>query len=159
MGNHDNSNVTAKPPLSKIFRMDQLFTPIDATTNTTNTTPSSDGRTRLDKAFEMLLKEQEDDNASHYDDNNNNNNNKAPNLSGTIQSILNLLKDNNAIHPGLEDFNEVMVNDNYADSFRSNNIPKNNNGNDSICYPYAGGKIICFLAGPPVEIMEDVVHV
>ena len=106
--------------------MDQLFTPI-STTNTNNTTPSSDGRTRLDKAFEMLLKEQEDDNASHYDDNNNNNNNKAPNLSGTIQSILNLLKDNNAIHPGLEDFNEVMVKDNYADGFRSNDDTSRNN--------------------------------
>ena len=138
--NHDNSNVTAKPALSKIFRMDQLFTPI---ATTTNTTPRSDGRTRLDKAFEMLHKEQ----ASHDDDTNINNNiNKAPNLSGTLQSILNLLKYVHAIHPGLEDFNEVMVNDNYVDSFISNDDlhRSKSNSKNSICYSYAGGKIICF---------------
>ena len=80
----DNNNVSAKPALSKIFRMDQLFTPIvSPLTNTTpnNIVPSSDGRTRLDKAFEMLLKKQEDNNASHDYHDTNNNINKAPNLS------------------------------------------------------------------------------
>jgi len=83
-----------------------------------------------------------------YDDSNSNSNSSdqidggdGVYLGSTIQSILEFMEDVGCHHPG-EDF--------MGDG--GNNKMEEEDGSQRDFVPYAGGKIMCFLAGPPAEI-------
>ncbi len=69
-------------------------------------------------------------------------------FGSTIQYILDYLKDD-AYHPGMDHMSKEMLHGNHDDG-NGGDMCHNNDAINK--FLYAGGKIMCFLAGPPHEI-------
>jgi len=125
-----NSSTRVSESLSEILDIDRIFVPLKSKTS----------RLYIEKALDMLA-DSAISRSLEYCQNMKDSIREESNsyLGESIHAILKFLGDVNAYHPGMK----ICMSD---EDFVPSDIDK---------FMYAGGKIMCFLAGPPIELQPE----
>lgn len=146
---HHHDNKKNAIPLADIMDIEHVYVPLD---DNNKSCIESALRVLADYTIlnQVCQRNHNDDDVIKNKNNNNNDSSGGTYFGSTIQYILEYLQDV-AYHPGMYQLTPSQATEQLLDTNDSHN-DENRTKNIMNQFLYCGGKILCFLAGPPKEI-------